>query len=1142
LIDEAMQPVKAIVILCCLLATGLCLSSRKLSQPDLVSEFEDPPASSKPWTYWFFYNDHISREGIDLDLAAMKEADIGTALLFTHVSHGGNTGKVKALTPEWWDLVKYAIRRAGEEGIDLGLFNCFGWSQSGGPWNSLEQTMRHLVAPEVQVSGPAEISMTLPAPAGFYQDVRVLAFPTPAEDHHRILKDMASISGKPGSAGLRNLIDGDTSTVWAVPEEALAKGGSMLIDIRTNIPFPARSLRLYPSDNQFVVDCELQAKNSQGRFESIRKFQYQRPPGGGIMDIGPLYNGPASISFPALESDHFRLIFKNFSFHPHFGRAGSQPGFREIELSGAFRLDHYVEKQLSKVFPMPQPQWDSYLWEGTNPADDPDLLIPEDRVLDISERMDNGTLNWSVPGGQWTILRVCMVPTGAINAPVLPEAEGPEIDKLSRKLAFHQFDGFAGRLLGEMPEAARTALKYLVIDSYEKGSQNWTDSLEIPFREAFGYDPIPYLPVLSGRAVGSAERSERFMWDLRRLVADRVSFEYIGGLREISNRHGLKLWVENYGHWGFPGEMLQYGGQADIVSGEFWTRGTLGSIELRAAASSAHTYGKRIVCAESFTSSAPHYISHPWFLKLRGDWSFCEGVNLTLLTEYLHQPYKDRVPGVNAWFGTAFNRNNTWFSVMDSWVLYEERCNFMLQQGLYVADLAYFIGEDAPKMAGITDPPPPPGHAFDLINGDVIQERLEVRDGRFFLPDGMSYKLLVLPPLDNMRPELLAKIGDMVRAGGCIYGRPPGHSPSLENYPDADRKVRELAREIWQDCDGVQVTSAELGRGRVFRGLPLDQVLEELGTGPDVILAGHPEILWIHRSAPRQDIYFLSNQREETVSIAPEFRMPDPRQPEFWDAITGSRKKTALFTTTEDGIRVPLALGPRASIFVVFSSPPGISDPLHEITRDGEPVMAEALLGARGIVLHLRENGRYTLQSVRGRSRTVEVNGIPDPVEVTGPWEVRFTPGWGAPESIVFNELTDWTESADPGIKYYSGQATYHARVDLPQTLFTDGNRILIDLGDVGNIAGVTVNSEELGHFWHFPMEVDITGVARSGENDLAITVTSTWRNRLVGDARYPGQARTWLATDLRLTGDEALVPSGLIGPVLVKVEKTIQP
>lgn len=1135
-----MKPGKLPIMLSCLLA-GLLFSCSKKYSADLEGRFPDPPDSVKPWTYWFFYNDHISKEGIDLDLAAMKEAEIGTALLFTHVSMGGNTGEVKALTDEWWDLVKYAIRRAGDEDIDIGLFNCFGWSQSGGPWNSQEQTMRHLLAPEVQVTGPDKISQTLPAPSGFYQDVRVLAFPTPAEDNRRILPSMASLTGYPVSDSLANAIDGDTATIFSFPESALAIGDSMVMDIHTEQPFRARSLRMIPSDNQFQVDCELWVKNSIGEFESIRKFHFQRPPGGGIMDIGPLHNGPVSISFPALVSDHFRLVFKHFNYHAHFGRAGSRPGFREIELSGAYRLDHYVEKQLSKVFPMPLPLWDSYLWEDPNPADDPDLTVSRDRVMDISDRMVDGVLDWQVPAGEWTILRICMVPTGAINAPVLPEAEGPEIDKLSKELAFHQFEGFAGRLIREIPEAERTALKYLVIDSYEKGSQNWTDNLEVPFMEAYGYDPIPYLPVFSGRAVGSAEESERFMWDLRRLVADRVSFEYVGGLREIANRNNMKLWVENYGHWGFPGEMLQYGGQSDIVSGEFWTRGSLGSIELRAAASAAHTYGKTIVCAESFTSNAPHYVSHPWFFKLRGDWSFCEGVNLTLLTEYLHQPYTDRVPGVNAWFGTAFNRNNTWFFDMDAWVQYEKRCNFMLQQGLYVADLAYFIGEDAPKMAGITDPPPPPGYSYDLINGDVIRDRLQVRDGRFVLPDGMSYKLLVLPPLDNMRPELLEKIRDLVMEGGHIYGPPPTHSPSLQNYPLADEKVRSLVKELWQDCNGLQLTSASLGKGRVFWGMPLNRVLESLGTPQDVRMDGRPGVRWIHRKTGGEDIYFLSNQRDETIRIEPVFRVTG-KQPECWDAVNGNMEKRAMFQVTEDGIRLPLELGPRASIFVLFRDRISLKDPIQKLQKEGRLMPPGGILSDEGIWLRLRENGRYDLQTFKGREQAFEVSDIPDPVNISGPWEVQFSPGWGAPGSTTFKKLINWTHSEDPGIKYYSGKATYRKEIQLPEDLFGEKRRILLDLGEVGNIAHVRINGTSLGRYWHFPMEIDITDAARPGINQLEIEITSTWRNRLVGDAKYPGQARTWLATDLLLTGNEPLVPSGLMGPVRVFVEKEVQP
>jgi hypothetical protein len=1135
-----MKRCKLPIFTACLLGC-LLLSCNRQDSPDLAGGFVTPPGSVDPWTYWFFYNDHISREGIDLDLAAMKEADIRTALLFTHVSMGGNTGEVKALTEDWWELVKYAIRRAGEEGIDIGLFNCFGWSQSGGPWNSLEQSMRHLVAPEIQLRGPADISRVLPVPAGFFQDVRVLAFPTPAEDDHKIRLSTASMDGIPAAGVLANALDGDTATVFHFPEAALGPGDSMLIEIRTREPFLARSLRLFPSDDQFWVDCELWVKNNLGRFESVRKFHFQRPPGGGIMDIGPLHNGPASIAFPALTSDHYRLVFKNFSYHPHFGRAGSRPGFREIEISGAYRLDHYVEKQLSKVFPMPLPAWDSYLWDPPHPAENPALTVSPDRVVDLSDRMKDGVLDWQVPEGDWTVLRICMVPTGAINAPVLPEAEGPEIDKLSRELAFHQFDGFAGRLIREIPEEERKALKYLVIDSYEKGSQNWTDDLEVPFREAYGYDPIPYLPVLSGRAVGSADQSERFMWDLRRLIADRVSFEYVGGLREISNRHGLKLWVENYGHWGFPGEMLQYGGQADIVSGEFWTKGTLGSIELRAAASSAHTYGKTIVCAESFTSSAPHYVSHPWFFKLRGDWSFCEGVNLTLLTEYLHQPYTDRVPGINAWFGTAFNRNNTWFFDLDSWVRYIKRCNFLLQQGLYVAELAYFIGEDAPKMTGITEPAPPPGYSHDLINGDVILERLQVRDGRFVLPDGISYKLLVLPPLDNMRPELLEKIRDLVRAGGHVYGPPPTRSPSLQDYPGADDRLQALAGELWQDCDGKQITSASLGKGGIFWGMPLDRVMKLLETPPDISMGDRPEVHWIHRATGLEDIYFLSNQSEETIRFEPVFRVRG-KQPECWDAVSGTMEKRAMYEATDSGTRLPLELGPRASVFVIFRDPPGIRDPLQEILREGKITAPNGFLSEGDILFRLRENGRYLIRSASGKEKKFELSDIPEPLIVTGPWEVRFSPGWGAPESTTFRELMNWTDSEDPGIKHYSGKAAYSKEIELPENLFGGDRRILLDLGEVGNIAHVKVNGTSLGRYWHFPMEIDISEVAKPGSNSLEITITSTWSNRLVGDAKYPDQARTWLATDLRLTGSEELVPSGLMGPVRVFVEQTVKP
>ncbi len=417
-----------------------------------------------------------------------------------------------------------------------------------------------------------------------------------------------------------------------------------------------------------------------------------------------------------------------------------------------------------------------------------------------------------MPQGEWVILRMGMSPTGTKNAPASPEGQGLEVDKMNRAAARAHFDAYIGELLRRMPAEDRRAFKHVVADSYEMGSQNWTDGFDARFRAQFGYDPTPWLPVLTGRIVESADASERFLWDMRRMVADGVAYEYVGGLREISNEHGLKLWLENYGHWGFPAEFLQYGGQADQVSGEFWATGDLGSIELRAAASAAHVYGKPIVSAEAFTSGQ-RFESTPWSLKPRGDWALTEGINHWVMHVYIHQPWEDRLPGVNAWFSTEFNRHNTWFEQTREWIDYYRRCHYLLQQGAHVADVAYFIGDDTPKMTGVREPELPDGYDYDYINGEVIRERLEVRDGRFVLPDGKSYRVLVLPQLRTMRPEVLQRIVELVRAGGVVLGPRPEQSPSLADWPAADAQVRDSAAELWGDCDGLDVTQRRFGEG-----------------------------------------------------------------------------------------------------------------------------------------------------------------------------------------------------------------------------------------------------------------------------------------------------------------------------------------
>ena len=365
------------------------------------------------------------------------------------------------------------------------------------------------------------------------------------------------------------------------------------------------------------------------------------------------------------------------------------------------------------------------------------MIVQPAEVKDLSGLVDTkGVLRWRVPQGRWVVERAMMRPTGTVNSPAPADATGYETDKMSRTHIRAHFDAYLGEILRRIPPEDRKTFKIVVEDSYETGGQNWTDSLVADFRRAYGYDPVPYIPVLSGTVVGSEEQSDRFLWDLRRLVADEVAYQYVGGLREISHEHGLTTWLENYGHWGFPGEFLQYGGQSDEVAGEFWSFGDLGNIENRCASSCAHIYGKPKTWAESFTCGGPDFTQYPGQMKQRGDRFFTEGINATLLHLYIQQP-ADSVPGVNAWFGNEFNRHNTWFSQFDVFARYLKRCNYMLQQGRYVADVAYFIGEDAPKMTGRQDPALPAGYSFDYVNAEVIRQAF-VMDGKvqFVLPHG----------------------------------------------------------------------------------------------------------------------------------------------------------------------------------------------------------------------------------------------------------------------------------------------------------------------------------------------------------------------------------------------------------------------
>jgi hypothetical protein len=710
---------------------------------------------------------------------------------------------------------------------------------------------------------------------------------------------------------------------------------------------------------------------------------------------------------------------------------------------------------------------------------------------------------------------------------------------MNREAVQAHFDAMVGKLLKRMPKADRGAFRHVVIDSYEVGPENWTDGFGEQFHKVYGYDPKPWLPVLTGRIIGSADQSDRFLWDLRRLVADRIATDYVGVLRDACHAHGLRLWLENYGHWGFPAEFLQYGGQSDDLGGEFWVSGgptvNLGSVELRAASSAAHLYGKQVVSAEAFTSGRSFH-DYPAGIKALGDWAYCQGINHFVLHVYIHQPWQDRRPGVNAWFGTEFNRHNTWFEQAKAWIDYLRRCHFLLQQGRAVNEIAYFIGEDAPKMTGTLQPKLPAGYDYDFINGELLLKAARVENGRIAVGQDASYRVLVLPPLETMRPELLRKIRDLVVAGATIIGPAPRRSPSLQNYPACDNEIAQLAAQIWGNCDGKQSTERTVGQGRVFCGIDLAEAMKRLGATPAVVVPN--DIRWTHRSTEDGDIFFLSNQTTRPRLVEASFRVSGV-VPEIWRAESGRIERTAWYSTEGGRMNIPVALDPDGSAFVVFRKA-APSPAVVGIERNGKPLQSDGVpcpiqvdrTTEGGLTAVVSQPGAYALRKTDGKQLTVDAASLPLPIGIAGPWKLRFPASSGAAAELDLQQLIPWQTHSNPNVRFFSGTAAYETTLHIPAELLGDGRRLTLDLGRVEVVAEVRLNGKDLGTLWKPPYAIDITDAAKPGANSLEIKVTNNWWNRLVGDANLPEEKRTTFTTTKPPAPRVGLLPSGLIGPV----------
>ncbi len=1037
--------------LAALCALPSCSSDDKA--PDIATiekNFKDVNTETPIAVYWYWLNDNLTPEGAIKDLDAMKEAGIGRAFIGIQGVENIPQGDAKYNSELYWETIHAALKHASELGIEIGMFNCPGWSQSGGPWVKPEQSMRHIATTQAKVNGAGEQTIKLSAVSDSAQDLLVIAYPTLPE----------------AFAATANFNYTQPAPMQQIikPEKADAKMRTVAVTVNT--PFNAMA--------------NLYGRTGAGEWKLLKNFVVDRYNANNFVGFYPY--APVVESLPEVTADEYM-----------FEIAGAGNGEIEVVLSEAPMVERYAEKSLAKMFQQPLPLWGQYMWPEQSENTDASFVIDPEKVIIVEATPDaEGNITWNVPEGNWTVERVMLETTGVTNSPATPEATGLEIDKISKKHLQHHFDSYIGEILKRVPAEDRTTFKYFVEDSYETGGLNWTEELAEKFEKRYGYSPIPYIPALNGVVVGSPEMTNRFLWDLRRLVADLVATEYVGGLREIANKNGLKTWLECYGHWGFPSEFLMYGGQSDEIGGEFWSEGSLGDIENRAASSCGHTYGKNVVWAESCTSGGPVFSRYPAIMKQRVDRFFTEGINATLLHLYIQQRDDTIEPGLSAWFGNEFNRKNTWFSQASTFFDYLKRCNYMLQQGRYVAQVAYFIGEDAPKMTGVCDPELPAGYSFDYINGEILSNRAKVVDGKLVLESGMEYNLLVLPNQETMRPEMLEKIYKLVENGLNVLGPKPLRSPSLQNYPEADKKVAEIAGKMWTMAEGQ--TSAKVGKGTVWNGCTVAEVLDAIGVKPDISVPANEELpLFIHRTLADAEIYFLANPTEKRVEITPTFRVPEGMYAQAWDATNGSVRTLPVYESTNDEFTLPITFEPLQSWFIVF--------------RKGKPEV------------------------------TADGVNFPEPEvidTVSTPWTVTFdTRRRGPKEPVVMEQLADWTSYPTDSIRNFSGTAVYNTILPVAELDTTASYRL--NLGKVMVMAKVKVNGQDVGGVWTPPYSVDITPMLQAGDNEIEVAVVNNYKNRIIGDLSLPEDQRsTWTNIQIWSPTDE-LQSSGLLGPVTVE-------
>jgi hypothetical protein len=1118
---------KILISMALLISLGMALvnftSVSKDGGDDLLTGFQNPGNAAKPRVWWHWMNGNISKDGIKKDLLWMNRSGIGgfqnfdAALMTPQIVEK----RLTYMTPEWQDAFRFTTKLADSLKLEMAIAGSPGWSESGGPWVKPEDGMKKVVWTEIRVKGGAA-NLKLVQPSGitgpfqnipkqpefgvpvdqsklpsFYKDIAVLAFKLPAAD--KSLSDLgAVITSSGGSFSLAQLTDGDLEKTSLLPRDE--KKGFAWIQFAFAKPQTIKAITMVGGGEPGMFGQGAAAADSRTLETSADGVNFKAvcfiPPGGILQQ---------TLAIPETTARYFRVTVKNppEQMNAMAAMMGmnvapvTPPGteIAEIVLHPVARINRFEEKDAFS------PATELYA-KATVPTRE---AVAEKDIIDLTNKMNpDGTLNWTAPAGEWKVVRFGYSLLGIENHPASPEATGPEVDKLDPVAIKNYFDNYldqyksaTGGLMGN-----KGGLQFMVTDSWEAGAQNWTGNLPQEFQKRRGYSLIPWMPVLTGQVVKSAEASEQFLFDFRKTLSDLVAEYHYDGLTKILAEHGMKRYSESHESGrALIADGMEVKRTAAIPMSAMWTpniylnqNDQTGYVaDIRESASVSHIYGQNLVAAESLTAfgiggSAWSYC--PENLKPTADLELANGLNRFVIHCSPHQPVDDKIPGLGLGpFGQWFTRHETWAEQASAWTSYLSRSSYMLQQGKMVADVLYYYGEDnnITALFGKKLPAIPEGYNYDFVNADALKNVLSVKDGKLVTPSGMSYRVLVLDAnSQQMSLPVLRKIGELVAAGAIVAGPKPLKSPSLSDNPIEFKK---LVDTLWGTGTGVQT----INKGKIYAGQSAAEVLKTLNILPDFNYTkpqANTNLLYVHRSTGVGEIYWVNNRNDRAENLDATFRV-EGKAAEIWHPETG-KTELASYSIKNGQTIVPLHLEPNDAVFVVFR------------------------------------------KKAEGLSRTIPAKTETQLSTIDGSWNVSFQPNLGAPVNSTFEKLASWSENTDSGIKYFSGTGSYSKTVDAPESWFKSGEQLWLDLGEVKNLAEVVVNGKSLGILWKKPFRIDISGAIKSGKNTLEVKVTNLWVNRLIGDEQPGVEKKITYTTMPFYQANSPLLSSGLIGPVKI--------